>query len=1393
MRRRLLLLGFLIILGTFLAGCDWFGNSTLPTNLTIPTTTIAPITTTTPPVVTTTTTVTTSPVVTFAVSFYNGETLIVTRIVPSSTVATPPDAPTKASTAEHQYTFAGWDVAFTNVMSNLAVHATYTETDREYVVTFFDDGGNVIGTDAVLYGGDAEAPTPPSRTGMTFRGWIGDFTGVTETRSITASYRLDALTALVLLTFGEEIPTDEEIDERIGMLKNMIGTELDSEVVTLLTAVFTLKNSFTAETLSGFVGWYNSAKTLGLTRDTVINIAVNFLVNQIDTEVDKFDITYYEGRIAELEAEETAQEAAMSDILGQAAAYCLLQEVGYRAGCQAFFDHSISDFHFSQTYYDLYNRTKYDQYEEYFDYYKWESLQYLVDTLNEIKVGISTEDQAFYETQLASMLAMFSPDEEAMYRPVLEAYIAWQDHYYEYIYPVQPEISGWVDTLGSPMINILFFDYIYVYQTHSDEIRYLGYQIEDVTREKEERAGEHEMFLIVQTYLANPLNLAKVRTLVGSAYDILDSVVLGIDEGTFNLIVGIANKTIDPMTLSLTPAAIADLVDKAAMMMTLIGSSVDQADVDNLSSMLDDFVVIYVNSTDYTALEKAAMITILQSAVDSYLLAFGDTYYEVVDLLNSLDTTKIEIIIAQLNILLEGNGGGTIETKYMEEEKPAFDGFGFDKVKAAAVLLDTVLYGGEFDVQAVIGYVLEGYFDIKFQFGNETLKADVQLLVQGKLDELLGLAHLIAGYDMSVLTAEQIANMVDFQSIVMWMAYGVGNGFETLMDGPDFGYTHEMFLNLIFNLFDNQMSTEKAEAIIGMFMESFAMDEESTYFTLLSVANVILQLQDVTSLDDFKLWYAKLAVLGFPKAVLADVAVDILVNFIAFKAVEVDYTAQIAYLQSEIDGYLDQIVARQLEISHAESDIIFLRAQLQSMIDGIPGETMKNLAIAAQAQMEIDISKELAVENARRAAYSIYGWEWYYWDNDNLNTLLNYQEQILWNTYAPMGNPGIVASIQTEYDNYWNGLGDDQRTKYSGIIYASYDRYYNRYVNFYPSLDAMSVLNPAMGEMIGSQMTNASQLISDYNRQLMYWPDEIGNWEHEIWWRQEEIQRMIEDQIMFTTFNTFFADPDNVTLVKDVVLIALDEFEYVLANVETMDVAFIQSLMNSENPMALLDLSAAGILGYVTDLSAFIKLFGTTIDAADDAKIILLAQKINAALINADPEMDAIQKAEMIAVWDAAIAEYYTKGNDTLVLLTNFLDSLTVESIQTIMDQITIIQNLGGLETEEANITRAIAMATIVMVIHSNPAINVDSIIALGLDAYFDFRYQFTFTDTAYIDAEILEFQLLILAITDTAGDVSLINGSIPLTQEQMDAVEAFHLAIEDLMAYLAVGPDPVV
>ena len=98
------------------------------------------------------------------------------------------DAEAPADPTRVGYTFTGWDKAFTNITADVVVTAQYEI--NTYTVTFKDWDGTVLKTQEVQYGGDAEAPADPTRTGYTFTGWDKAFTNVTADLVVTAQYEM---------------------------------------------------------------------------------------------------------------------------------------------------------------------------------------------------------------------------------------------------------------------------------------------------------------------------------------------------------------------------------------------------------------------------------------------------------------------------------------------------------------------------------------------------------------------------------------------------------------------------------------------------------------------------------------------------------------------------------------------------------------------------------------------------------------------------------------------------------------------------------------------------------------------------------------------------------------------------------------------------------------------------------------------------------------------------------------------------------------------------------------------------------------------------------------------------------------------------------------------------
>ena len=71
------------------------------------------------------------------------------------------ETPTKESSAEYTYTFAGWSPEVSEVTGDATYTATFTEVPRTYEITWVDGNGNKLKTESVAYG------TTPEYTGVT--------------------------------------------------------------------------------------------------------------------------------------------------------------------------------------------------------------------------------------------------------------------------------------------------------------------------------------------------------------------------------------------------------------------------------------------------------------------------------------------------------------------------------------------------------------------------------------------------------------------------------------------------------------------------------------------------------------------------------------------------------------------------------------------------------------------------------------------------------------------------------------------------------------------------------------------------------------------------------------------------------------------------------------------------------------------------------------------------------------------------------------------------------------------------------------------------------------------------------------------------------------------------
>ena len=104
-----------------------------------------------------------------------------------------PANPAKESSAQYNYTFAGWTPTITIVTQAATYTATYTSALREYLVTFLNEDNTVISSKNYKYGETPVAPADPVKQNTaeytyTFTGWTPTVVAVTGDATYKATF-----------------------------------------------------------------------------------------------------------------------------------------------------------------------------------------------------------------------------------------------------------------------------------------------------------------------------------------------------------------------------------------------------------------------------------------------------------------------------------------------------------------------------------------------------------------------------------------------------------------------------------------------------------------------------------------------------------------------------------------------------------------------------------------------------------------------------------------------------------------------------------------------------------------------------------------------------------------------------------------------------------------------------------------------------------------------------------------------------------------------------------------------------------------------------------------------------------------------------------------------------
>ena len=130
----------------------------------------------------------------FNVKFFDYDgTLLKEEKVKYGQSATPPTGLYIEPTIEFKYEFLGWNEIYTNITSDIDIHAVYSVSLHVFTVTFKNPDGTIIEEKQVPYGTAAIEPENPTMAPTVeytyiFEGWDKEFSNITSDLVVTAVY-----------------------------------------------------------------------------------------------------------------------------------------------------------------------------------------------------------------------------------------------------------------------------------------------------------------------------------------------------------------------------------------------------------------------------------------------------------------------------------------------------------------------------------------------------------------------------------------------------------------------------------------------------------------------------------------------------------------------------------------------------------------------------------------------------------------------------------------------------------------------------------------------------------------------------------------------------------------------------------------------------------------------------------------------------------------------------------------------------------------------------------------------------------------------------------------------------------------------------------------------------
>ncbi len=1141
--------------------------------------------------------------------------------------------------------------------------------------------------------------------------------------------------------------SSEEIETQILMYISIFGDLTEKETYLMLSNVLQFASQIPSfESIADAQNWFSRVTDLGFSNTAIAEYLFNFLFEKLSYDVTnqtdildeiaylQAEIDYYQDMIDDMQDE-------LDLIDGYITAELALLDPSLQVDALAYWEAKLLHF----TYWFNANDLFYSTIESIDSSIVDGIVQSHENYLYYLSISDAYNADIMY-TNFQQLYDPLSPEDKQIIMILLNARDTMHTHYNDVVEVLMATLSS---NAAYNDFLVLVADYAFTYVEYGNQMYWpteMISMLEIDILNVQERTSELQDFL---DYLGVTENEQLVKDVIVILLDEAENLLNSMDPATFDiflaLILGpreekseifmVVTEPYSPYNpldgIDLSATAILTYAEDISTVLKALFSTFSTEDIVKMKALLFDFLAIQLAHEGLTEAEIDALIIEYELLFDTYYPILLDTIEVITDMLDGLTAEKIQAVIDVLTLFNDGSGDM------------------ISQVIAVSNVIYLFTNDGTFDYQSLINTYLRIYFDQEYEM--DYLVSDlesVQLIWTTQIGELLALAAVVKDFDPANLTASNMEVLFEAQKRATYL-------FECLMDPESislsvtFSYEHQDFVNLIYQLFGYENSSEFVQEQIDMFVTVFDKTEEETYYQVLLYGMKLQSIQNIDSYEDAATWFLSILNSDLTKTEIADVLVNYFVYMAEIKLANYDALQAYNDMLSNLSSYYT------------------LRDSYIEEVDNI------DLAVTTEIGLISD-------PTAASLATSLWSQAIYLNQLDNEYLTALYQAQMdywNWDTYAydqlflyRFGNDYGVAPDLIAYSVMLNVLSLEEQMMYSSVL----DRYqvfvdtFALYQIDETALEAYHIYTSDMITYIEVYLHNqrfarynACENVSYYQSILDQSNDELSEYE----------QNARMEAVVISILN----DTETIALLKQVLVLLLDEAENLAINVDAATITEIENLIKVLDEGG----STSDIITLLHDISSITSKLSNTLDATELALVNTLIDKLVFAYINAFEDQES-QALAVIGVID----NYFDDAVLLIPYISDILENMTEERLQTLIDQLVILETVGDNQDNLSNYIRAVAIANIIETVLEDPTIVPDDIVAIVFGAIFDMQYAVGYMDQLDTLTKVVDIQE---AVEDIVSQAIVIVDYDPylVTSSEIIEIDSFRVYLETFAMFI--------